>query len=117
MRHIGWDIDEVACSGFTAEFEMVSPSHASSAANDVKDCLQFARVMRSGLGIRLDYDRAGPQFARACSGVCNCGGPCYTRSLGRVGVQVACWNDSDAVVLPVHDLHDSPSCSGLQTEA
>ena len=48
MRHIGWDIDEVACSGFTAEFEMVSPSHASSAANDVKDCLQFAMVMRSG---------------------------------------------------------------------
>jgi hypothetical protein len=27
--------------------------------------------------------------------------------LGRIGIQVAGWNDSDAVMLPVHDLHDS----------
>ena len=35
VRHIGRNIDEVAGSCFTAEFQVVSPSHTSSAANDV----------------------------------------------------------------------------------
>jgi hypothetical protein len=29
VRYVGWDVDEVASSGFTDEFEVVSPSHAS----------------------------------------------------------------------------------------
>jgi hypothetical protein len=64
-------------------------------------------MMRSGLSIRLDYDRAGPQLARSGSRVGDGGGPGHTGSLGCVEVQVAGRNDFHAVVLPVHHLQDS----------
>jgi hypothetical protein len=57
VRYVGRNIDEVSRSGFTAEFEMVSPSHTSPAANDVKDCLQFAMMVGTSLCVWLDHDR------------------------------------------------------------
>jgi hypothetical protein len=68
---------------------VVSPSHTSPAANDVKDCLQFAMMVGTSFGVRLDYYRSGPELVRRCSGMGDCGGPGHTRSLGRIGIQVA----------------------------
>jgi hypothetical protein len=129
VGHVGRNIDEVTRSGFTAEFQVVAPTHTGPAANDIEDGFQVAMVVWSGLRVRLYYNRASPQFARARSGVCNGCGPCHTESLGRVRVKVAGWNDSDAVMLPVHDLYDSrilvavsgdrpfSTCSGGRPEA
>jgi len=72
----------------------------------------LAVVTRSGLCVRLDYHRASPQFARSRSGVGDGGGASHAGSLGSIGVQIA----GHAVVLPVHDLHDSrfsPRCRFL----
>ena len=107
VRHIRRNIDEVAGSCFTAEFQVVSPSHASSAANNVEDGFELAVLVRAGLSVRLNYHRAGPQFAGSRSGVGDGGGASHAGSLGRVGVQISGWNDLNAVVLPVHDLHDN----------
>jgi hypothetical protein len=106
VRHVWRNIDEIAGAGFTAEFQVVAPSHAGPAANDIEDGFQVAVVVRAGLGVGLDYNCAGPQSAGSRSGVSDGGGPGHTGSLGSVWVQVAGWNDFDAVVLPVHDLHD-----------
>ena len=38
VGHVRGNIDEIARSGFTAEFQAISPSHASPAANDEEDC-------------------------------------------------------------------------------
>jgi hypothetical protein len=46
VRHEWRNIDEVTRPGFTAEFEVVSPAHASPAANDVEDGFELAVVMR-----------------------------------------------------------------------
>jgi hypothetical protein len=129
VRHVGWDIYEVARSGFTAEFEAISPSHASPAANDEEDCFQIAVVVWTSLCVWLDHDRPCPQFAGSRSRVRDGGGPCHAGSLGCVGIQVVGWNDFDAVMLPVHYLHDSrilaavsrdrpfSTCSARLTEA
>ena len=86
VRYIGWNIDEVARAGFTAEFQVVSPSHTGPAAHDVENGFQVAMVVGAGLGVGLDYDRAGPQFARSGSGVGDGGSPGHARRLGSVGV-------------------------------
>ena len=53
MRYERRNIDEIAWSGFTAELEVVSPPHASPAANNVKDGFELAVVMRSSLCVGL----------------------------------------------------------------
>ena len=106
MRHVGRNINEVARSGLAAEFQMIAPSHASPAAHNVEDGLQLAVMVRPGPGVGLDYDCAGPEFARPSPGVGDGGGTSHARGLGRVGVEVAGRDDFDAVVLPVHELHD-----------
>ena len=89
VRYERRNIDEIARSGFTAEFEVVSPPHASPAANNVEDCFELAVVMRSGLCVGLDYDRAGPQLTGSRSGVCNGSRPSHAGSLRCVRVQIA----------------------------
>jgi DNA/RNA non-specific endonuclease len=107
VRYIRRHIDEIARAGLAAEFQAISPSHARTAANDVEDGFQFAVVMRAGLRVRLNYDRACPELVRSGSGVGDGGGTSHAGCLGRICVQVARRHDFDAVVLPVHDLHDS----------
>jgi len=98
VRYVGRNIDKVARPRFAAEFQVVSPSHTGPATNDVKDGFEFAVVMRSGLCVGLNYHRAGPQFARARSSVSDGCCASHAGSLGRVGVQIAGWNDLNAIV-------------------
>ena len=107
VRHVWRNIDEIAGPGLTAEFQVVSPSHAGPAANDVEDGLQVAVVVGTSLRVGLDYNRAGPQFGRSGSGMGDGGGPGHTGGLRRIRIQVAGGNDFDAVVLPVHAFHDN----------
>ena len=89
VRYERRNIDEITCSGFTAELEAVAPPHASPAANYVEDGFELAVVMRSSLCVGLDYHRAGPQLACSRSGVRNSGRPSHAGSLRCVRVQIA----------------------------
>lgn len=56
MRHIGWNVNEVARSGLITKLQVIAPAHAGTATHDVEDCLEFSMVMGSGLGVRVnDY--------------------------------------------------------------
>ena len=107
MRHVRRNVDEVARSSFAAKFQMIPPSHPSPAAHDVEDGFQLAVMVRSGLCVGLDENCAGPQFAGSCSGVGDGGGTSHAGSLGRIRIQVASRNDFDAVLFPVHEVHDN----------
>ena len=102
MRHVRGNINEVTRPGFSAEFQTVSPPHACAAANDVKNGLQFPMVMRTRLGVRLHHHRTRPQLTRTRPGVSDSGSTRHSGRLWRIQVQIACCNDLDTVVLPVH---------------
>ena len=100
MRHVGWNVYEVAGAGFITELEMIAPAHASAALHDVKYSFQFAMVVRSGFCIGLHNDRTRPELGRPCACVCDCCGTRHTRGLRRVRVQFTRMYDLDAVILP-----------------
>src|SRR5580658_8542455 len=101
MRHVGRNVDEISRSRFVDELQTVSPAKARAAPHDVDHSLQFAMMMRTGLGIRMHHDRSRPKFLRADSGTRDGFGAGHTGRLWRVGVQFAAANDAQAVVLPV----------------
>ena len=103
VGHVGGNIDKISRPGLTAEFQAVSPSHAGPAANDVKHRFQVAVVVWASLRIWLNYDGAGPEFARSSSGMGDGGCTGHTGCLRSVGVQVSGWYDFDAIMLPVHN--------------
>jgi hypothetical protein len=117
VRHVWRNIDEVARAGFAFEFKMISPPHASAAANNIEDGFQVAVMVRSRLRVWLDHDGASPELARSGSSVGDGGCPCHARGLRRVGVQIAGWNDFDAVVLPIHALHDNRFFIGRRAQS
>ena len=49
-------------SGFGGEFELVAPLHARLAADDVDDALDRPVMVRAGLGLGMDHDRARPEL-------------------------------------------------------
>ena len=51
--------------GLGDELELVAPAHPRSAAHDVDHAFDRAVVMRAGLGLRMDHDRAGPELLGA----------------------------------------------------
>ena len=55
VRHLGGNIDEITRPCLTAEFQVVSPSHAGPAPNDVKHGFQVAVVVGTCLRVWLDY--------------------------------------------------------------
>lgn len=60
VRDIGWNVDEVARSGFAAELQVVPPAHPRFTADNVEDRFEFAVMMGPGFGIGLHDYRAGP---------------------------------------------------------
>ena len=101
MRNVRRDIDEVAGTGFSGELEMITPTHSSAAVDDVDDALEFAVMMRSGLGVWMDSDRARPELARAGSRVSYRGGAIHAWRLRCVRVEFTRVNDANSVMLPV----------------
>jgi len=62
MRYVWRYEDEIARTRFGYELEAVAPSHARASADDVDDAFDRPMVVRAGLGLRMDDDRAGPQL-------------------------------------------------------
>lgn len=102
MRYKCRDINEIAWSRLIAELKAIAPAHPSAPLNDIKNRLQCTVVMGPGLGVGLHCDCTRPKLAGSCPSVCNRCGPRHARSLRRIRVHLACPNDFDAVIFPIH---------------
>ena len=105
MRNERRDIDEVTRPGFTAKFEVLTPSHSGPASDDIKYSFKFAVMMRAGLRIGLDDHGAGPELTRADAGVSDGGGSAHAGSLWRVRIEFAGANNTDPLTLPIKRAH------------
>src|SRR5258706_1390839 len=101
VRHVRWHVDEVARAGLGDELELVAPAHARLALHYIDDALYRAMVVRTGLGLRVDHHRAGPELLRAGARVGDRGGAVHPRRLRRVDVELGRFDDPHAVELPL----------------
>ena len=101
VRHVRRDVDEIARARFGRELEMIAPSHARFAFDDVDDALEFAVVMRAGLRIGMNAYGAGPELRRTGPRVSNRGSAIHPGRLRRVRVEFAGMNDANSVMFPI----------------
>ena len=101
MRHEGRNKDEIARPGFGDVFEMFAPAHPRAPGDDVDDAFKFAVMMRAGLRVRFDPDRARPDFLRSGASVVDRRRARHPGRLCRIGVKLVAGNYSDAVVAPM----------------
>ena len=101
MRHERRHVDEIARPRFRRVLERVAPPHARAAADDEDHALELAVMMRAGLRVRVNRDRAGPQLARARARVRDRRGARHARRLRRVQIERRPRHDLHAVVAPV----------------
>src|SRR5262249_48197303 len=92
--------DEIARTGFGAEFKPLAPAHARLAAHHVDDALQLAVVMCPGLGVGADVYGACPNLLGADAGIVDRGLAIHARRLRGVGFGSMPRNPAPAVVLP-----------------
>lgn len=60
VRNVRRNVDEVAGSGFGGELELIAPTHASAAFDDIDDAFNLAVMMSSSLGVWMYGDGSGP---------------------------------------------------------
>jgi hypothetical protein len=100
MRHPRWHIDEIPRSCFSDEFQLLAPAQACNSAHHIDDTLELAVVMRTGLGLRIDRHRTGPQLGGAGFLRGDGRAPAHAQRLGRGIVELVVADDPDAVVAP-----------------
>src|SRR5262245_18700562 len=105
VRHERRHEDEIARTGLGGEFEPFAPAHAGTAAHHIDHAFELAVVMRAGLGIGMDRDRAGPEFLRAGAREVDRRLAVHARRLRGVGVERVAGDDADAVMLPFRFAH------------
>ena len=101
MRHVRRNIDEVACVCLGGELEVLAPPHPSAALHNIDHALEIAVMMRSGLCVWVNADRASPELACARPRVSDRSRAVHPRRLRSVGVQIAGMNNPNAVAFPV----------------
>src|SRR5471032_790633 len=101
MRHVRRHEDEITRSGFSGKFQMIAPLHARLAAHDVDHAFKRAVMMRSGFRIRMDRDRAGPDFLGAYASSVDCGRPIHSGRLWGIRIELIALDHLDAVLAPV----------------
>ena len=101
VRNVRRDIDEVGGSGFSGELEMIAPTHASAAFDDVDDALELAVMMRPGFGVGMDGDRARPEFRGPSSRVSDGSSAIHSRRLRRVRIEFTRVNNANSVMFPI----------------
>ena len=86
--------------GLGDEFELLAPAHPRLAAHHVDHALQFAMMVRAGLGVGMDRDRAGPDLLRADAGMVDRRLAVHAGRLRGVGIERVARDDPHAVMLP-----------------
>src|SRR5215813_1227090 len=69
MGDIRGDVNKVSGTCHGGELQMISPPHTSAALYNKDHAFELAVMMRSGLGIRMNADRSGPELRCAGSSV------------------------------------------------
>ncbi len=96
VRHIRRHVHEVSRTGLVHKLQSLSPPEARPTAYNINHRLKFSVMMWPGLGIRMHEHCPGPKFLRPNASPGNSFSPLHSRSLGRVAVQFAAANDSQA---------------------
>ena len=104
MWDIGRHVNEVPRTGLITELYPIAPAHARTTSDDVKHRLQFAMMVGTRSGVRLNDYGTGPQLARASTGVSNGGSSGHSRGLRRVRVQLTRVDDLYSMFFPVQCL-------------
>ena len=79
---------------------LLAPAHPRLALHHVDDAFEMAVMMRAGLGVRLDADRARPQFLRADAREIDRGRAIHAGRRRHVGIELIAGNDAHAVMFP-----------------
>jgi len=101
MGYVRRHIDKVARSGILCKFQMITPSEAGAAFDDIEHGFHFAMVVCAGSGIGRDHYSAGPELARTRSGMSDSCRARHPRRLGSIGIEFARTNYPDSVGSPV----------------
>ena len=95
------DVDEITGPGFSRELELITPTHASLALDDVDHALKLAVMMSSRFCVGMYAHSSGPQLRSAGSSVSDCSGSIHSRSLRRIGVEFVRADDTNSVMFPI----------------
>src|SRR6202011_4031286 len=79
---------------------LAAPAHAGPSGDDVNDAFEVTVMVGSGLGVGLDPDGAGPELFSPSHRVRNRGRAIHPRSLRRVRVEVARFDDPHPIEFP-----------------
>src|SRR5215472_12388058 len=101
VRHIRRHEDEIAGAGFGDVFEPLAPAHPRPPLEDINDALEMAVMMRAGLCIWVDLDRAGPDLLRADSREIDCRGAIHSGGLRGIRVELVARDHLDPVGFPI----------------
>jgi hypothetical protein len=104
MRHVRRYIDKVTGTGFSGELELIAPTHASAARDDVDDAFKVTVMMCSGLGIWVDPDRASPELRGARPRVSDRRRAIHPGRLRGVSIELVRANDANPVTLPIRSM-------------
>jgi hypothetical protein len=83
---------------------MLAPAHPRPAFEDIDHALEVPVVVRSGLGVGVDLNRARPDLLRPDPGEIDCGGAVHAGCLRGVRVELIARDHLDAVRLPIDRL-------------
>jgi len=83
------------------KLQTFSPAHTRSAADHVDDALQFAMMVGTGLGIRMNLNRAGPYFVRTRPSVIDRCRPRHAGSLRGIEIESVSRNDFHSMIAPI----------------
>lgn len=101
MRNVGGNVNEVSGVCLIAKLQVIAPAHAGTTSNDIDDGLQFAVVVGSGFGVRLNHYGAGPQFTGPCACLRDGGGSRHSWRLGCIGVKFPSPHNFYTMLFPV----------------
>ena len=115
VRHIRRHVDEIAGAGLRHELQPLAPTHARTALHDINHALHRAMMMRTGLGVRMDGHRTGPDFLGPHAREIDRGGAGHVRRLRGIAVEGIGRDDAYAVFAPadgvVFIVHYIPTAS------
>lgn len=101
VREVGRNVHKIARTSFVYELELIAPTKASTAANHINDRFELTMMMRAGFGVGINDHGSSPKFLCANLSVGDGLGPSHSRSLWRVGIELAAADDTQTMVFPV----------------
>src|SRR5580693_266802 len=107
MGYVRRNVDEISSIGLIAELQPITPPHACTTSDDIDHCFQFSMMVGTSFGVRLDHYCTCPQLTCPSTRMRDSCGPCHSRRLSCICVQLPHVPDPYTVLFPVHRLSTS----------